>query len=221
MARWEPNARDRLLEAAMQLFAEQGYDRTTTREIAEIAGLTERTFFRYFTDKREVLFGGSSELQAAIEKAIAVASTSLTPLEVVAAALASTSAMFEERRVFAGKRRALIMAQPELLERELIKLASLSAAMARSLQARGVAAAASVLVAETGILIFKSAFDRWLDDTQKQDLAWHIRAVRGELGAITAAKCAPDVEQDSPSTRRSGAAGEAASEAPSDRRRSE
>jgi AcrR family transcriptional regulator len=220
MARWEPNARDRLLEAAMQLFAEQGYDRTTAREIAESASLTERTFFRHFADKREVLFGGSSELQESIEKAVATAARSLAPLEVVAAALSSTSAMFEQRREFAGKRRALILAHPELLERELIKLASLGGAIARSLQARGLPGPASTLVAETGIAIFKSAFDRWLDDPTKRDLAAHVHEVLGELGGLTAASCAPDVVQDSPVTRRSGAADVQGGAAPSSRRRS-
>src|ERR1039458_8546224 len=58
MARWEPNARERLVRAALDLFTEQGYDATTVNEIADRAGLTKTTFFRHFPDKREVLFAG-------------------------------------------------------------------------------------------------------------------------------------------------------------------
>src|SRR5476651_1917711 len=86
MGRWEPNARGRLEQAAMELFQELGYARTTVEGIAARAGLTERTFFRYFTDKREVLFSGSADLERSIVEGIGGAPKTMAPLDVVAAA---------------------------------------------------------------------------------------------------------------------------------------
>ena len=112
MARWEPNARERLEQAAMELYRERGYDETAVADIAERAGLTERTFFRYFADKREVLFGGSSELRDLLTGGVAAAPEATGPMDAVAAALDATSAMFEPRRAFAKARRAVISAAP-------------------------------------------------------------------------------------------------------------
>src|SRR5450755_2142351 len=110
MARWEPDARGRLQQAAMELYGERGYDQTTVEDIAARAGLTERTFFRYFADKREVLFGGSKDLEKLIVEAIAIAPKTMAPLDVVAAALEATAPLFEHRRAYARKRQALIAA---------------------------------------------------------------------------------------------------------------
>src|SRR6204780_4933428 len=130
MARWEPNARERLEKAALELYRERGFDETAVAEIAGRAGLTERTFFRYFADKREVLFGGSSALQELLTGKIADAPDAMGPMDSVAAALEATSSLYEERRPFAKARKAVIAAHPALQERELIKLASLASAMA-------------------------------------------------------------------------------------------
>lgn len=186
MGRWEPNALERLQDAAMELFQERGYDRTTVEEIAARAGLTERTFFRYFADKREVLFSRSKELEALIVNAIADAPKGMAPIDAVAAALEATSPGFEERRAHASKRQPLILAHAELRERELIKLASLASAMAESLRRRGVEKTVANLVAEAGIAIFKSAFERWVEDTKKHELAYHVRVALAELRLITA-----------------------------------
>src|ERR1700710_2476728 len=137
MARWEPNARERLGKAALELYRERGFDETAVADIAARAGLTERTFFRYFADKREVLFGGSSQLRELLVGTIAAAPELTAPLDAVAAALEATSPMFEERRSFAKVRQAVIEAHPALQERELIKLASLTTAVAGALQRRG------------------------------------------------------------------------------------
>src|ERR1700733_15400096 len=132
VGRWEPNARGRLEQAAMELFQTRGYDRTTVEEIAARAGLTERTFFRYFADKREVLFGGAKDLERLIVGAIASGPRTAAPFEAVLAALEATAPFFESRRGYARKRRSLMAAHAELRERELIKLASLAAAIADS-----------------------------------------------------------------------------------------
>ncbi|MFY2556980.1 TetR/AcrR family transcriptional regulator [Corallococcus terminator] len=186
MGRWEPNALERLQDAAMSLFQERGYDRTTVEEIAARAGLTERTFFRYFSDKREVLFSRSKELEALLVNTIADAPKAMAPLDAVAAALEATSPGFEERRAHACKRQPLIVAHAELRERELIKLASLASAMSESLRGRGVEKTVANLVAEAGIAIFKSAFERWIEDTTKHELAHHVRVALAELRLITA-----------------------------------
>src|SRR6266699_81044 len=129
MGRWEPNARGRLEQAAMELFIERGFEQTTVAEIAKRAGLTERTFFRYFADKREVLFSGAAALQKLLVEGVAGAPRSAAPMNAVAAALEAASASFERRRAFARQRQALIISHPQLQERELIKLSSLSAAI--------------------------------------------------------------------------------------------
>ncbi|WP_375756391.1 TetR family transcriptional regulator [Corallococcus exercitus] len=186
MGRWEPNARGRLSEAAMSLFQEKGYDRTTVEDIAARAGLTERTFFRYFTDKREVLFGGSDDLHKLIVTTIAEAPQGTAPLDVVAAALEAMAPVFKDRRDHARARQALLVAYAELRERELIKLASLASAAAGALRERGVTEPEASLAAEAGIAVFKVAFERWLEDPKAQDLARHIRAGLDALKAITA-----------------------------------
>jgi len=103
-----------LRAAALELFEERGYDRTTVGDIAARADLTERTFFRYFTDKREVLFSGSGALQELLVQTVTSAPDWAAPIDTVAAALEATSAVFVERRDFARQRHALIVAHPEL-----------------------------------------------------------------------------------------------------------
>jgi AcrR family transcriptional regulator len=186
MGRWEPNARARLEQAAMELFQELGYTRTTVEGIAARAGLTERTFFRYFTDKREVLFSGSANLEKLIIEAIEEAPKTTAPLDAVASALEATTPIFEERRAYARKRRAVIAAHAELRERELIKLASLAGAAAASLRKRGVAAPTADLAAEAGIAVFRNGFERWVDDKLQRPLSAHMQAALKELRAVTA-----------------------------------
>lgn len=168
MARWEPGARGRLEEAALALYAERGFESATVAEIAERAGLTERTFFRYFGDKREVLFGGAGTLQEQLLTPVADAPDSVAPIEAVAAGLDAAAALLQERREFARRRQAVIAASAELRERELIKLASLAEALAETLRRRGVEEPAASLAAEIGIGIFRTAFDRWIDDANEQ-----------------------------------------------------
>ena len=186
MGRWEPNARGRLERAAMELYLERGFEQTTVAEIASRAGLTERTFFRHFADKREVLFYGQSALQEIILTALAAAPDSLAPIDAVAKALEATGAVFEERREFARQRQAIIAANAELRERELIKLASLAAAMGDALRKRGVAEPAASLAAEAGIAVFKIAFERWVREMDRRELSEVIRESIEDLRAVTA-----------------------------------
>ena len=186
MSRWEPNARGRLEQAALELYRERGFDQTTVTEIAERAGLTERTFFRYFADKREVLFWGQENLRELYVSTIAAAPASAAPIDTVAAALEAAAPVFHERRELARQRQAVIAANPGLQERELIKLASLASAMADALRGRGVPEPAASLAAEVGVIAFKTAFAQWVDDPHEQDLARLIRQALDQLKAATA-----------------------------------
>jgi len=189
MTRWEPNARGRLGRAALELYSERGYDQTTVAEIAKRAGLTERTFFRYFADKREVLFHGSGMLQEHIVAGIEDAAPALSAIDAVGAALEAAACPFDEVRDFALRRQAIVAANPELQERELIKLAALAAALGDALRKRGVPDPAASLAAEAGIAVFKIAFQRWAGEAGapgKQTLPQLIRQSLAELKAVAA-----------------------------------
>ena len=189
MTRWEPDARGRLERAALALYGEHGFESTTVAEIAERAGLTERTFFRHFADKREVLFGGGSMLQDLIVSVVADAPDSSTPIDAAAAGLAAVGTEFfiQERRDFARQRQAVIASNPELQERELIKLAALSTAIAEALRQRGVEDPAAALTAEVAIAVFRTAFERWVDETNQNDFPQLVRESLDQLKALTAA----------------------------------
>ena len=186
MTRWEPDAHGRLGAAAMELYSERGYDQTTVAEIAERAGLTERTFFRYFADKREVLFYGSGMLQDRLVQGVTDAPPELAPLDAVGASLEAAAAPFDEASDLVRRRQAIIGANPELQERELIKLASWAAALAAALRERGVDDASATLVAEVGVAVFRVAFQRWLEAGDGQDLAAIFRRSLAELGTLAA-----------------------------------
>jgi len=188
MGRWEPNARGRLEQAAMELFIERGFEQATVTDIARRAGLTQRTFFRHFADKREVLFWGQGALQELLVSTVACAPASAAPIDAVAAALEAAGASLQERHEHARQRQAIINANPELRERELIKLATLASAIAEALRHRGVSNPAASLTAEAGIAVFKVAFERWVSDPGQPDLPKIIRQSLDDLRAVTAAK---------------------------------
>lgn len=181
MGRWEPNARGRLEMAALELFVERGYEQTTVAEIAGRAGLTERTFFRYFADKREVLFSGSEMLQELLVSTIAAAPESAAPIDAVAEAVEAVGALLQERRDYAKQRQGVVAANPELQERELIKMARLAAAIAGALRDRGVPEPAASLTAEAGIAVFKVAFGVWVKDAGEPDLRQIMRDSLNDL----------------------------------------
>ncbi|SEK50824.1 TetR family transcriptional regulator [Streptacidiphilus jiangxiensis] len=185
MGRWEPNARGRLEQAALELYVERGFERTTVAEIAERAGLTERTFFRHFADKREVLFGGSFLLQQHMVDGAAAAPQGATPLEAVGAALDAVGEVFRGRHAHARRRQAVIAANPELRERELIKMTTLSAALAETLRGRGLAEPAASLAAEAGIAVFHVAFGQWVAGDEEQDMRPLLRDALEQLRAVT------------------------------------
>jgi AcrR family transcriptional regulator len=170
MARWKPDARMRLAAAALDLYAERGFDATTVAEIAERAGLTKRTFFRHYADKREVLFSGTEELEAAIVGGVRAAPAGTAPLDAVLAGLDAAAPFFVDRWEHARKRQAIIDAHPELQERELIKMSRLAGAVAGALRERGVQDPAAELTAAAGMAVFSSAFARWVGGRRARPL---------------------------------------------------
>jgi AcrR family transcriptional regulator len=186
MGRWEPDARGRLAKAAMALYAEQGFEQTTVAEIAARAGLTERTFFRHFTDKREVLFYGMEMLRDLLTRAVADAPASATAMEAVGAAFETAGAFLQENPERVRLRDAIVSANAELRERELIKLAALASAVAGALRERGIPEPAASLAAETGVAVFKVAFARWIGDPGQPDLPGIIRESMGDLRDVLA-----------------------------------
>jgi AcrR family transcriptional regulator len=188
MTRWEPNAAGRLAQAALELYSERGFEQTTVAEIAGRAGLTERTFFRHFADKREVLFAGADMLQELVVTAVAGAPGSAAPIDAAVAGVEAAGLLLQERREYARQRQAVIAANAELRERELIKLASLASAIAEALRGRGVEDPAASLAAEAAIAVFRIAFERWASKTKTPDLPRLIRDSLNELRAVTAGK---------------------------------
>ncbi|MFJ6080464.1 TetR/AcrR family transcriptional regulator [Streptomyces sp. NPDC092369] len=188
MARWEPNARERLVRAALDLFTEQGYDATTVNQIADRAGLTKTTFFRHFPDKREVLFAGQDIHARLLADGIAAAPATATPLEAVSAGLDALTASFrDERREFSARLRPVLAGHSELRERAVFKRVGLAAVMADALRERGVPEPTASLAAELGVRAFYQAFEQWADLTNGQTCTDLARIALAELRAATAA----------------------------------
>ena len=187
MTRWQPDSRERLIEAALALYGERGFENTTVAEIATQAGLTERTFFRHFGDKREVLFSGGDQLKRLVVEAIDGVPAGLAPVDAVMTGIEAAAAMLQERGAFAGQRQRIIDANPELQERERAKLASLGAATADALRRRGVEDPAAELSAAVGSTVFHIGFLRWVEGGCKGDVAQLMHESLDQLRAVTAA----------------------------------
>ncbi|CAM5674763.1 helix-turn-helix domain-containing protein [Kitasatospora aureofaciens] len=189
MARWQPDAPGRLAAAALDLFEEHGYENTTVIEIAERAGLTKSTFFRYFPDKREVLFDKGT-LTGVLVEGIASAPPAAGPLDAVADALDELGRTFftADRREFSGRRQAVLNANSELREREALKRLDLTASMIEALGRRGVPSLTARVAAELGTLVWEIAYDRWIDTDNSEGFGPLARQalaeVRGAAGVV-------------------------------------
>lgn len=171
VGRWQPDSRGRLQEAALTLFAERGFDQTTAAQIAARAGLTERTFYRHFADKREVLFGGSDLLGERVLAGVAGAPPDAGPLDAVAAGLDAAAEMLgQSRRDLVRRRHEVIAANPELRERELAKVARYADAVAEVLRRRGVDHRQARLAAEAGMTLLRVALEQWVGGDDDRDL---------------------------------------------------
>ncbi len=175
--------------AAVDLFAEQGYDATTIAQIAERAGVTKSTFFRYFPDKRELLVAGQEALSGLLAEGIAEAPPHASPLEAVAAGLRRASGvMGPVNRELAPRLAAAIAANTELQQRDALKSVSLATTMTKALIARGVPDPTAALAGELGVLAFKRGFAEWCrgERDADDDLARHTLAALDELRLASA-----------------------------------
>lgn len=187
MVRWEPGTRERLFAAAVELFAARGYEQTTAAEIAQSVGLSERTFFRHFADKREVLFAGQDEFLAVFLAGLAGAPPDAGPMEQVSAALRAGTDLFpDERRPDVRLRQSVIDTNPPLREREEHKLAVLATTLAAALRERGVEEPAATLAARSGVTVFSVAFAQWIAAGEDRTLAMLVASAQDELARLTA-----------------------------------
>lgn len=171
----------------MELYVERGFEQTTVAEISERAGVTARTFFRHFTDKREVLFSGATELQERLVAALDGAPASAAPMTAVAVALDAAAAMLGQHRDYSRQRQSVIMANTELQERELIKMATLAGALADGLRRRGVGDPDATLAAEAGVAVLRIAFEWWVSTADGPDLLQTVRESLEKLRSLTVA----------------------------------
>lgn len=186
MTRWEPGTADRLQQAALELFATRGFEQTTAAEIAQRVGLTERTFFRHFADKREVLFRGQQRLVQQFLDGARSAPPGASPLEIVESALRHAASFFsDDRRAFSRTRQQVIDQNPALQERERNKLADLAAALADALRARDVGEPAATLAAQSGSTVFRVAFSQWTSEGEQRSFDELAADVFDELRAVT------------------------------------
>ncbi|HEY0935303.1 MAG TPA: helix-turn-helix domain-containing protein [Trebonia sp.] len=184
MSRWQPDARERLERAAVELFAAQGFAATTVPEITARAGLTTRTFFRHFTDKREVLFGGE-EVPAFAARLIADAPAALDPVTLITGGLRTVAeTRFTAPRDEYRQRRAIIRSDEGLRERELSKRAALARAVRDGFASRGTDARTAALLAESTVTVMYVAFDEWLDSDDDRTLFGIMLDALGSLRAV-------------------------------------
>ncbi len=188
MARWEPGARERLQAAALELFATRGFEQTTAAEIAQAVGLTERTFFRHFSDKREALFYGQQQFLEAFVDGVRAAPADVSPLEVIASALQGAASFFpDERRQYSRLRQSVIEQNPALRERERHKMSGLATTVAAALRARGIGEPAATLAAESGATVFGIAFAEWIRVGETRSIGEIAADVLRELTVLTEA----------------------------------
>jgi AcrR family transcriptional regulator len=187
VSRWAPNARERLEDAALDLFVENGYEETTVAQIAERAGMNRATFFRHFADKREVVFGGEDVLAGLFADAIRATPPGTTLTECLRAAVAAAdAAMTPQLRATAGRRRSVVAANSELQERGLLKHARITTSITAALRERGTDELAARLGAEMGVLAFSVAFERWLKASDDEPFASFADAALNDLQARAA-----------------------------------
>lgn len=173
-----------MMRAALELFAERGYEQTTAGDIAERAGVTERTFFRYFADKREVLFDGSKTMEQVAYDAILAQPATTSPFEAALAGMVAGGGLLEDRHAYAARRARIIAAHPSLHERELLKLAALTDTTAKALRERGVDEATANLAAHSAITVFHVAFGRWVSTKKPPSFAVCVKEAAAALRAL-------------------------------------
>lgn len=195
MPRWKPNAEQRLTLAALDLYATRGYDKTTVGDIAAHAGVTSRTYFRYFPDKREVLFGGAIRLRSRIVDSLRDAPADMSPLDATLYAMSSCDDLFHlGEHEHLRQRDAVITSSDELQEREARKLGSIAADIVGRLVERGSDQDTAQLVADLALAVFKQTSRLWMNDPtvsyaeQLYRVATQARDTLDERGGVAATR---------------------------------
>ncbi len=195
MSRWEPHARERLEQAALQLFTEQGFGNTSVPQITERAGLTTRTFFRHFVDKREVLFAHEADFPELVAALMAQAPPSLSPMQLIAHGLRAVAALrFDGHRDILATRHHVIAADTGLLEREMRKYAALAAAITDCLRRRGTGELEAVLTADIAVTVLRIAVTQWLGPTENRPLTALLEQTLIALVSVTCGPPDPSAE---------------------------
>ncbi len=197
MSRWPSGAQNRLERAALELFIEQGFAATTVPQIAARAGLTTRTFFRHFADKREVLFAYQAELPTVVATVLADTPPALGPMDAIVQGLQTVAAELEDQRDFLLTRRGIIETDDGLRERELRKQSILSDAIRRGLLKRGVDELAATLAAQIAVSVFGVAVTRWLDQDEQRSL---LQVLGETFTALTAFAVHPTAPAPDPAS---------------------
>jgi len=195
MSRWEPHARERLEQAALQLFTEQGFGNTSVPQITERAGLTTRTFFRHFVDKREVLFAHEADFPELVAALMAQAPPSLSPMQLISHGLRAVAALrFDGHRDILATRHHVIATDTGLLEREMRKYAALAAAITDCLRRRGTGDIEAVLTADIAVTVLRIAVTQWLDPTENRPLTALLDQTLIALASVTSGPPDPSAE---------------------------
>lgn len=189
MPRNGEDVRKRLQWAALELYADRGYEETTAAEIAAKAGVTERTFFRHFPDKREVLFDGDAVFSEALMSGVRRAPAALGPWETLFLAFRSVKHLFVENRPFSEPRQRVIARSPALQERAMAKTSSLIAGVSTALCERGTPAQQANLAAQMGMAALSYAVAAWLADGAS-DLGEHIVMAFDEVSNLSSSSTA-------------------------------
>ena len=187
MPRDGKEVRKRLQLSALELYRERGYEQTTAADIAARAGVTERTFFRHFADKREVLFDGDAAFRDALTSAVRQAPPALGPWDTLFLAFRSVEQMFVENRPFTGPRQQVIAGSPALQERAMAKTRSVIAALTSALCERGVPAHQASLAAQMGMATLSHAVAAWFED-DSSDLGEHIARAFHEVRELSSSR---------------------------------
>lgn len=187
MARWQPNARERLEHAALELFVANGFPETTVPQITARAGLTTRTFFRHFADKREVLFAAEKELPGLVARLLAEAPASLDLMTLIEQGLQTVAkTRFEPQRDYLRVRRTVVQADEGLRERELRKLSVLAEAIRKGLHGRGVDELTATVAAQVAVTVLDVSLNRWLDQDGEPPLTELLHDTLGALQSLVA-----------------------------------
>ena len=184
MGRWGPDARGPLEQAAVELCLERGFEQITVAEIAQRAGFSERTFYRHFVDKPEVLFGGMGYLRDHVVSLVTAAPTSVTPMEAVVTAFEQAGSGLQDSVERLRHRQDAINATPELQARELSKLAHIAEAITHALRQRGVSEHAAMMAAEAGTLVFRITYGQWIAQPRQYEWTVLFRQTLEETGSI-------------------------------------